>query len=163
MTGAARTRRLYTDGLTQPEGATESASALRVDEWRVPGAVHPLPVEPIAQSEAAHRADRTCEERALQAESRRRARAAMVSRMRAEEIDRRQNSPRQGDQAGTTQAVLEHYENSVEELRRLSRAPHDFEEELPSLRVVAPIILTANAADLRDERYGLAERKYAPW
>lgn len=78
MAGASRTRQLFAENGAGTD-QTDSASALRVEAWRVPGVVHPLPpVEPRDRLDAPNVP--SFEEQAAEAERRHERRQALAAR-----------------------------------------------------------------------------------
>ena len=139
--GANRTRRLYAgahamdDANANLEAQETADAAFRVEDWRVPGRVHPLrPTDQNredADQSAAYQPP-SCEELAKQAEHRRLRRAAFATQLDQcdacedwEEADRvlrsrlasRRDVSRRGDTPGDPITILRRYERSIESAR----------------------------------------------
>jgi len=93
MRGAARIHRLYE---SEPAAPATSASAMRVEPWRIPGSVFPLPSFGSVEDQTA-RTDPCAEEQALEAERRRQLRVALISGPERSERPDRTRSGHRGD------------------------------------------------------------------
>lgn len=162
LTGAARTRKLYGDD-NQAFDGENAAGAFEVKEWAVEGAVQPLS-ETCLEHRAPLRFAARVEDLALQAERRREERAGDLLSTPAHRVSQPQAALFKSERdAQDAQRVLARYRRSMEELQHINRAREDWAfydawpvHEFPSVRIVAPVMLSASASDLHDERVRLS-------
>ncbi|MEM7688683.1 MAG: hypothetical protein AAF291_06650 [Pseudomonadota bacterium] len=166
LIGSARTRNLFTDTGSAGEAHSDSidweADAYRVEDWRIPGLVHPLSSK-WGEDEAEPQRAPTLEEQAQGAERRRERRADQLhiapSETKGVPMTRGDVRTPQPPLAQTdVERILRRYEESVAALHRSNRvaAAHarqaDELDQTIRLTMAAPVRLTSTAQDLYLER-----------
>lgn len=158
LAGASRARKLYGADDEAFDGGN-AVGAFEVEEWAVEGAVKPL-AEAREKARSPMAFEAQIEELAIQAERRReeRQRAAAAAPQQETSAPPSVLVTSEHD-AQNAQVVLARYQRSMEELQHINHAREVYPvydgwpvHELPSVRIAAPVRLSANASDLHDER-----------